>query len=463
MPTKVKTKATRKASANASNAGDATNPTAAKTHKIVGVLGRQIIDSRGNPTVEAEVILEDGSRGRAAVPSGASTGEHEALELRDADKSRCHGKGVLHAVQNINGAIANALKGLGVTGQVDLDHRMIEVDGTPNKGKLGANAILAVSMAAARAAAAAERLPLYRYLSRYSSRRDATTLPVPMMNILNGGAHADNSVDLQEFMVMPVGASSLSEALRMGVEAFHHLKAVLHKRGYSTAVGDEGGFAPNLKSNEEALEVVLEAISAAGYTPGKHISLALDPASSEFYVSASNRYVFKKSDKSSRTPEQMTAFWESWVRQYPIVSLEDGLAEDDWEGWKHLTRELGKKIQLVGDALFVTNTARLQRGIGEGAGNSILIKLNQIGTVTETIEAIEMARRAGYTSVVSHRSGETEDTFIADFVVAMGTGQIKTGSASRTDRVAKYNQLLRIEEELGTAAKFPGKAALARK
>src|ERR1700720_1894366 len=428
--------------------------------KIARVHGRQILDSRGNPTVEADVILEGGALGRAAVPSGASTGEHEALELRDADKARYLGKGVLRAVENINGPIAKAIKGLDVTGQTALDHRMIETDGTPNKGKLGANAILAVSMAAARAAAAAERLPLYRYLARYSSDRSANTLPVPMMNILNGGAHADSSVDLQEFMVMPVGASSFSEALRMGVEVFHNLKSVLHKRGYSTAVGDEGGFAPNLKSNEEAIEVILEAITAAGYTPGKHIFLALDPASSEFYVSASNRYVFKKSDKSSRTPEQMTAFWESWIRQFPIVSIEDGLAEDDWDGWKHLTEVLGKKIQLVGDDLFVTNTVRLKRGITEHAGNSILIKLNQIGTVTETIGAIEMARIAKYSSIVSHRSGETEDTFIADFVVAMGTGQIKTGSASRTDRVAKYNQLLRIEEELGPAARFLGLKAL---
>ena len=430
--------------------------------KIARVVGRQILDSRGNPTVEADVILEDGTRGRAAVPSGASTGEHEALELRDGDKSRYLGKGVLRAVENVNTAIAHAVGSLDAADQTALDRRMIEADGTPTKSKLGANAILAVSMAAARAAAVC-RTPAAVSLSGalLERARARTSLPVPMMNILNGGAHADNSVDLQEFMVMPVGASSFSEALRMGVEVFHHLKAVLHKRGYSTAVGDEGGFAPNLKSNEEAIEVVLEAITAAGYTPGKHISLALDPAASEFYVSASNRYVFKKSDKSSRTPEQMTAFWESWVRQFPIVSIEDGLAEDDWDGWKHLTRELGKQIQLVGDDLFVTNTARLQRGIAEGVANSILIKLNQIGTVTETIEAIEMARRAGYTSIVSHRSGETEDTFIADFVVAMGAGQIKTGSASRTDRVAKYNQLLRIEEELGAAARFPGRSALA--
>ena len=458
MPTKASTRRAAKASSKMTTRSSRGS---AKAHAIAAVIGRQILDSRGNPTVEADVILTDGTRGRAAVPSGASTGEHEALELRDADQSRYLGKGVLRAVENINGAIAKAVKGLDVAAQAALDRRMIETDGTPNKGKLGANAILAVSMAAARAAAAAGRLPLYRYLARYSTQRDAATLPVPMMNILNGGAHADNSVDLQEFMVMPVGAASFSEALRMGVEVFHHLKAVLKKCGYSTAVGDEGGFAPNLKSNVEAIEVVLEAIAAAGLTAGKHIALALDPASSEFYDRATNRYVFKKSDKSSRTSEEMTAFWESWVRQYPIVSIEDGLAEDDWSGWQHLTRVLGKKIQLVGDDLFVTNTERLRRGISEHVGNSILIKLNQIGSVTETIEAIEMARRAGYSSIVSHRSGETEDTFIADFVVAMGTGQIKTGSASRTDRVAKYNQLLRIEEELGRAAKFPAREALA--
>jgi enolase len=429
--------------------------------KIGRVVGRQILDSRGNPTVEADVILDDGTRGRAAVPSGASTGEHEALELRDGDKTQYLGKGVLRAVENINATISQSVAGMNVADQTAIDRRMIELDGTPNKGKLGANAILAVSMAAARAAAAAEHQPLYRYLSRYSSERAANTLPVPMMNILNGGAHADNSVDPQEFMVMPVGASSFREALRMGVEVFHNLKSVLHKKGYSTSVGDEGGFAPNLKSNEEAVEVVLEAITAAGYTPGKQISIALDPAASEFYVSASNKYVFKKSDKSSRTPDQLVAFWESWVNKYPIISIEDGLAEDDWTGWKKMTSVLGKQIQLVGDDLFVTNTARLQKGISENVANSILIKLNQIGTVTETIEAIEMARRAGYSSIVSHRSGETEDTFIADFVVALGCGQIKTGSASRTDRVAKYNQLLRIEEELGAAARFPGRSALA--
>src|SRR6267378_3058158 len=407
--------------------------------KIARVRGRQIIDSRGNPTVEADVILDGGALGRAAVPSGASTGEHEAIELRDGDKARYLGKGVLKAVANVNGALARAVTGLDASDQHTLDRRMIETDGSPNKGNLGANAILAVSMAAARAAAVASRQPLYKYLAHYSSDHAGNTLPVPMMNILNGGAHADNSVDLQEFMVMPIGAKTFDEALRMGVEVFHHLKAVLHKRGYSTAVGDEGGFAPNLKSNDEAIEVVLEAITAAGYKPGEHVSIALDPASSEFYDQASGKYVFKKSDKSARTSEQMTKFWA---------------------GWKHLTAELGGKTQLVGDDLFVTNTIRLQRGISEKVGNAILIKLNQIGTVTETIEAIEMARKAGYASIVSHRSGETEDTFIADFVVAMGTGQIKTGSASRTDRVAKYNQLLRIGEELGPAAKFPGRAAL---
>ena len=343
-----------------------------------------------------------------------------------------------------------------------LDRRMIEADGTPTKSNFGANAILAVSMAAARAAAAASGQPLYKYLARYSGNSSANTLPVPMMNILNGGAHADNSVDVQEFMVMPLGAPSFHEALRWGVEVFHNLKAVLKKNGYSTAVGDEGGFAPNLKSNEEALERVLEAITAAGYKPGEQISIALDPASSEFYDKASKKYIFKKSDKSARTSEQMVAFWENWVRQYPIVSLEDGMSEDDWDGWKILTRDVGKKLQLVGDDIFVTNPKIFARGISEGIGNSILIKLNQIGTVTETVEAIEMARKANYTAVVSHRSGETEDAFISDFVVAMGTGQIKTGSASRTDRIAKYNQLLRIEEELGAAARFPGRSALAR-
>jgi enolase len=429
---------------------------------IVRVHAREILDSRGNPTVEADVRLNGGAIGRAAVPSGASTGEHEAIELRDGDKSRYLGKGVLTAVEHVNGPIAKVVAGMDAEDQGALDRAMIEADGTPNKSKFGANAVLAVSMAAARAAASELGLPLYKYLSRYSSERSAHTLPVPMMNILNGGAHADNSVDVQEFMVMPLGAPSFREALRWGVEVFHNLKAVLKKNGYSTAVGDEGGFAPNLKSNEEALERVLEAITAAGYKPGEQISIALDPASSEFYDRASRKYVFKKSDKSERTSEQMAAFWENWVRQYPIVSLEDGMAEDDWEGWKILTRDIGAKVQLVGDDAFVTNPKIFARGISEKIGNAILIKLNQIGSVSETITAVEMARKAGYASIVSHRSGETEDAFISDFVVAMSSGQIKTGSASRTDRVAKYNQLLRIEEELGAAAKFPGRSALAR-
>ena len=430
--------------------------------RIVAIRGRQIIDSRGNPTVEADVTIASGHRGRAAVPSGASTGEHEALELRDADKSRYLGKGVLKAVDNVNSVIGPALIGTDASAQKALDQKMRDLDGTPNKGKLGANAILAVSMAAARAAAGFSDQPLYKYLARYSTVHDKMmALPVPMMNILNGGAHADNSVDLQEFMVMPVGARDFDEALRMGVEVFHNLKAVLKKRGYSTSVGDEGGFAPNLKSNEEAIEVVLEAIGAAGYSAGKQIAIALDPASSEFYDKATGKYVFKKSDKSERTSEQMVEFWAGWASKYPIVSIEDGMAEDDWAGWKLLTQTLGSKIQLVGDDLFVTNTERLARGISEKVANAILIKLNQIGTLTETIDAIEMARKAGYASIVSHRSGETEDTFIADFVVAMACGQIKTGSASRTDRVAKYNQLLRIEEELDAACRFPGRSALA--
>ena len=428
--------------------------------KIQAVHGREILDSRGNPTVEADVILEGGVHGRAAVPSGASTGEHEALELRDADKSRYLGKGVRKAVGNVNETIAGAVVGLDASDQKALDRRMLDLDGTPNKGKLGANAILAVSMAAARAAANAKGVPLYKYLAQYSSDKSANTLPVPMMNILNGGALADNSVDVQEFMVMPVGASSFDEALRWGVEVFHQLKAVLKKNGYSTSVGDEGGFAPNLKSNEEALERVLEAITAAGYKPGEQIAIALDPASSEFYDRASRKYIFKKSDKSARSSEEMVEFWANWARQYPIVSIEDGLAEDDWAGWKILTNELGGQLQLVGDDIFVTNPEIFARGIREKIGNAILIKLNQIGSVTETIEAIEMARDAGYASIVSHRSGETEDTFIADLAVGLGTGQIKTGSASRTDRIAKYNQLLRIEEELGGAARFPGHSAL---
>jgi enolase len=429
--------------------------------KITAIRGRQIIDSRGNPTVEADVILEGGIVGRGAVPSGASTGEHEANELRDGDKSHYLGRGVLKAVGHVNAEIAKVVIGWDASDQRALDQRMIEADGTPNKSKFGANAILAVSMAAARAAALAAGQPLYKYIAKYASEPSASLLPVPMMNILNGGAHADNSVDVQEFMVMPVGAATFSEALRWGVEVFHNLKAVLKKNGYSTAVGDEGGFAPNLKSNEEALERVMEAIVAAGYKPGEQISIALDPASSEFYDRAKKKYVFKKSDQSERTSDQMVAFWESWVQQYPIVSIEDGLAEDDWDGWKAVTRALGHRIQLVGDDAFVTNPTIFARGIKEGIANAILIKLNQIGTVTETIEAIEMAKKSSYAAIVSHRSGETEDAFIADLAVGMGTGQIKTGSASRTDRIAKYNQLLRIEEELGGRAKFPGRKALA--
>ncbi len=421
---------------------------------IVRVTGTEILDSRGNPTVEAEVFLGDGSMGRAAVPSGASTGEHEAVELRDGDKGRYLGKGVQKAVANINGEIAKAIVGHDATLQSKIDQAMIALDGTANKGRLGANAILAVSMALARAASASQRTPLYRYLGGVN----AVTLPVPMMNIINGGAHADNSVDLQEFMIVPYGATKFSEALRMGVEVFHTLKKVLSKKGYSTSVGDEGGFAPNLKSNEEALESCLEAITQAGFKVGEQIGIALDPASSEFF--SNGKYIFKKSDKSERTSEQMVEFWANWKRQYPaIVSIEDGMAEDDWAGWKLLTDTLGSTTQLVGDDLFVTNSTRLQRGIDEGIGNSILVKVNQIGSLTETLEAMELAAKAGYTAVVSHRSGETEDPFIADLAVATGAGQIKTGSASRTDRIAKYNQLLRIEEKLGDAAKFPGKKA----
>jgi enolase len=423
--------------------------------EIVKIIGREILDSRGNPTVEADVILGDGSVGRAAVPSGASTGEHEAVELRDNEKSRYLGKGTRKAVGHILNEIGPALDGMDSTDQAGLDRKMIELDGTPNKGRLGANAILAVSMAAARAAAASQMTPLYRYLGGVS----ASLLPTPMMNILNGGAHADNSVDPQEFMIVPHGATRFSEALRMGVEVFHTLKGVLKKRGYSTAVGDEGGFAPNLKSNEEALEVVMEAISLAGFKPGEQISIALDPAASEFYDKSKAKYVFKKSDKSERTSEQMVEFWAGWVSQYPIISIEDGMAEDDWAGWKLMTEKLGEKIQLVGDDLFVTNTERLAMGIEKGIANSILIKVNQIGTLTETLNAIAMATKAGYTSIASHRSGETEDAFIADLAVATSAGQIKTGSASRTDRIAKYNQLLRIEEELGPNAKYAGRKA----
>jgi enolase 1/2/3 len=418
------------------------------------VVAREVLDSRGNPTVEAEVRLGDGSSGRAIVPSGASTGEHEALELRDGDKSRYQGKGVLGAIENVNSILARELGGKDASEQSAIDEQMIALDGTPNKSKLGANAILAVSMAVCRAAAQSARLPLYRYLGGMLARQ----LPVPMMNILNGGVHADNNVDFQEFMIMPVGAETFAEALRMGVETFHTLKRVLKEKGYNTSVGDEGGFAPSLKSNVEAVELVLEAITQAGFAVGRDIALALDPASSELYQDG--RYVFFKSDSSKKSSDDMIKIYADWVRQYPILSLEDGLAQDDWEGWKALTDELGDKIQLVGDDLFVTSTDRLERGIEEGAANSILIKLNQIGTVTETIDAIELARRHAYTAVVSHRSGESEDTFIVDFAVGLSTGQIKTGSASRTDRVAKYNQLLRIEEELGEAALFLGKEAV---
>jgi enolase len=421
---------------------------------ITLIHAREILDSRGNPTVEAEVSLSGGATGRAAVPSGASTGEHEAVELRDGDDARYKGKGVLKAVENVEGEIAQALGGMDASQQRDIDMRMLDLDGTENKGRLGANAILAVSMASARAVANQLDIPLYRYLGGVNGN----ILPAPMMNILNGGAHADNNVDFQEFMAMPVGAESFAEALRWGAEVFHTLKGVLKKRGYNTAVGDEGGFAPSLKSNVEAIEVILEAIQQAGYTPGEQISIALDPAASEFFKDG--KYVFKKSDKSEKTSEQMVRFWADWAKQYPIVSLEDGLAEDDWDGWKMLTDELGDKIQLVGDDLFVTNPERLARGIDGGVANSILIKVNQIGTLSETLDAIEMARRNSYTAVISHRSGETEDTFIADLAVATGAGQIKTGSASRTDRVAKYNQLLRIEEQLGAGARFLGIGAL---
>ncbi len=423
--------------------------------EITKVVGWEILDSRGNPTVEADVYLADGSMGRAAVPSGASTGEHEAVELRDGDKSRYLGKGTLHAVRNITEHIAPALTGADAERQSSIDRLMLSLDGTHNKSRLGANAILAVSMAVARASAASQQTPLYRYLGGVS----ACILPVPMMNILNGGAHADNSVDPQEFMIVPYGAEKFSEALRWGAEVFHTLKSVLKKRGYSTSVGDEGGFAPNLKSNDEALEVVLDAITKAGYTPGDQIGIALDPAASEFYDAGKKKSIFKKSDKSERDSQQMVEFWAEWVRQYPIISLEDGMAEDDWDGWKTLTEALGSKIQLVGDDIFVTNTERLAEGIEKKIANSILVKVNQIGSLTETLEAMKMASDAGYTSVVSHRSGETEDSFIADLVVATGAGQIKTGSLSRTDRIAKYNQLLRIEEDLGSAARYPGRKA----
>ena len=424
--------------------------------EIVAIHAREILDSRGNPTVEADVLLAGGAMGRAAVPSGASTGEHEAVELRDGDKAYYLGKGVLQAVENVESVLAPELTGIDAANQRLIDDTMIALDGTENKGKLGANAILAVSMACARAAASAFEIPLYRYLGGVN----ASVLPVPMMNILNGGAHADSNVDVQEFMVMPVGAERFGDGLRWGVEIFHTLKAVLKKRGYATTVGDEGGFAPSLKSNVEAIELILEAIDKAGYKAGEQVALALDPAASEFFDRDKGLYVFKKSDQSQRTSEQMTEFWADWVRQYPIISLEDGLAEDDFAGWQYLTEQLGDKIQLVGDDLFVTDTERLQMGIEQRMANSILIKVNQIGTISETFDAISLARRYGYTAVMSHRSGETEDTFIADLAVATGVGQIKTGSASRTDRIAKYNQLLRIEEELGQGAEFLGRAAV---
>ncbi len=424
---------------------------------IIDILGREILDSRGNPTVEVEVQLESGVIGRAAVPSGASTGEHEAVELRDGDKSRYNGKGVLKAVENVNDRIADELIDFDAADQAEIDNMLITLDGTENKSSLGANAILGVSLACAKAVAETLGLPLYRYIGGTNAR----TLPVPMMNILNGGKHADNNVDFQEFMIMPFGASSFSEALRMGVETFHSLKSVLAKKGYNTAVGDEGGFAPNLKSNEEAIEVILEAIEKAGFKAGTEIGIALDPAASEFFLKEKNAYHLFKSAPNKEIPiEKMVDFWADWVKKYPIVSLEDGLAEDDWNGWQILTEKLGNKIQLVGDDLFVTNTQRLAEGIEKGVANSILIKVNQIGTLTETLDAIEMAKKAGYTNVISHRSGETEDTTIADIAVATNAGQIKTGSLSRTDRIAKYNQLLRIEEELDTVALFPGLSAI---
>ncbi len=423
---------------------------------IVDVWGREILDSRGNPTIEVEVTLENGVIGRAAVPSGASTGENEAVELRDGDKARYLGKGVKKAVDNVNNRIADEVIDFDATDQVAIDNLLIQLDGTPTKAELGANAILGVSMACAKAAAESLGLPLYRYLGGVNAK----TLPVPMMNILNGGKHADNNVDFQEFMIMPVGAPSFAEALRMGAETFHTLKSVLHKKGYNTAVGDEGGFAPNLKSNEEAIEVILEAIEKAGYKSGKDICIALDPAASEMWDNNKKQYFLFKSDKSYMAPEKMVDYWANWINKYPIISLEDGMAEFDWDGWKLITDKVGKKIQLVGDDLFVTNTEYLSKGIQLGVANSILIKVNQIGTITETLDAIQMANRAGYTAVVSHRSGETEDTTIADIAVATNAGQIKTGSTSRTDRIAKYNQLLRIEEELDTTAIFPGISAI---
>ena len=420
---------------------------------IEQIWAREILDSRGNPTVEAEVVLEDGTQGRAAVPSGASTGENEAVELRDGDNDRYLGKGVSQAVENVNEKISYELEGLDALDQTLIDETLIALDETENKSNLGANAILAVSMATARAAASFLEIPLYRYIGGMNAK----TLPVPMMNIINGGAHADNNVDFQEFMIMPVGAESFSEGLRAGAEIFHNLKKVLSSRGYLTTVGDEGGFAPNLKSNEEAVETILEAIDKAGYTAGENIMVALDPAASEFY--REGKYVFKKSDKRELSSEEMANYWIEWTEKYPIISIEDGMAESDWDGWKYLTEKIGKKVQLVGDDLFVTNVKFLQRGIDEAAANSILIKVNQIGTLTETLDAIELAKTNNMTAVISHRSGETEDSFIADLAVATNAGQIKTGSLSRSDRIAKYNQLLRIEEDLDASARYPGRKA----
>jgi enolase len=421
---------------------------------IISVQARQILDSRGNPTIEVDVVTSNGILGRAAVPSGASTGIHEAVELRDGDKKSYMGKGVLNAVQNVNKVISEEVNGMYVTDQAEIDQKMIELDGTANKGKLGANAILGVSLAVAHAASQETNQQLYRYIGGVS----ANTLPIPMMNILNGGSHADNSIDFQEFMIMPVGADSFSDAIRMGAEVFHNLKNVLKKSKYSTNVGDEGGFAPNLKSNEEAIKVILHAIEAAGYEPGKDICIALDPAASEYYLPKENVYHLHKSSGDKLTPKEMVEYWKDWVKKYPIISIEDGMAEDDWDGWKRMTKDLGEKIMLVGDDIFVTNVERLQRGIDLGVANSILIKVNQIGTLTETISAVNMAYRNAYTAVISHRSGETEDTTIADLSVALNTGLIKTGSACRSERIAKYNQLLRIEEQLGSSAKYLGKS-----
>jgi len=423
---------------------------------IIEVRARQILDSRGNPTVEVDVLTDEGALGRAAVPSGASTGIHEAVELRDNDKKKYVGKGVLKAVKNVNDLIAKSITGFDITAQAEIDQIMIDLDGTPNKSKLGANAILAVSMAVAKAAAEEANLPLYRYIGGTNAR----TLPIPMMNILNGGAHADNKIDFQEFMIMPVGAPSFSEGLRWGVEIFHQLKSVLKKRGYSTNVGDEGGFAPNIQSNEEAIETVVESIQAAGYKTGSQIAIAMDAANSELWNAKKKKYVFHKSSGKEMSSDQLVKYWESWVKKYPIVSIEDGMAEDDWAGWKNLTETIGDKCQLVGDDLFVTNVTRIQTGIDKKIANGLLVKVNQIGTLTETINAVSLAQHNGYNTIMSHRSGETEDTTIADLAVALNCGQIKTGSASRTDRMAKYNQLIRIEEQLGETGIFPTKGKL---